>query len=43
MASLGLFALDSLIKSMLMWRVDSWATLQPLTTELSVPWGKPKK
>ena len=36
----GLFAMISLIKLMLMWRVDSWDLLQPPTMELWVPQSK---
>ena len=40
MASGELCVTTSLVKLMLMWRVDSWAILQPLTMELLLPWGK---
>jgi hypothetical protein len=38
----GLCVTTSLAKPMLMWRVDSWAMLQPLTMDVLVPWGKAK-
>ena len=40
MESGELCVMTSLVKLMLMWRVNSLATLQPLTMELLLPWGK---